>query len=518
MSDVTLPRLAHGPGNPPGSAGKPGASSSTTSSSSSSSGSGDASNSQKSSSSAVLPPIEQRQLIVPKDPIQQFFEKRESEPNPFVLPNEDVFLLREKEREEKAAERARNLNTKIWDKHSAENDTVAISQIRVARARPSNASGGVSGAGGAGAAGGGKKAADCVFQGRRREKENMAEFIAKKRETFLIQMALDCKKAEVQKLEDKARAREETLRRAEIMLEDDAMRFDAFLKDNDRKAHQALQRAEQETKGKQDKALQVRKLVQAITKVESDILKADEQLKSCLKYKHFLDSRTPPEHFQQVAAMRAAAAALKAEVKAQRVREKEARRVRRIARAEARAARAAEKEARRRAREAQARARVKNSYYGIDEEEDAARPESSSDSDGALDGEDTDSDADASGDDDDGSGGKKKAKGDGEGADEEEDDDDEDEVDPMYFTKPEQLLEVFSKLEERNLFLIQSVQETEEAAEDVRRRNKATQEQMQAKTELLEKNIADLKAKIAHEQAQVRVLFIRMLFIFTHCG
>ena len=40
---------------------------------------------------------------------------------------------------------------------------------------------------------------------------------------------------------------------SEMMLEEDAMRFDAFLKDNDRKAHDALKKADQETKEKQEK-------------------------------------------------------------------------------------------------------------------------------------------------------------------------------------------------------------------------------------------------------------------------
>jgi hypothetical protein len=35
--------------------------------------------------------------------------------------------------------------------------------------------------------------------GHRREKENMAEFISKKREMFLIQMSLDTKREEIQK-------------------------------------------------------------------------------------------------------------------------------------------------------------------------------------------------------------------------------------------------------------------------------------------------------------------------------
>jgi hypothetical protein len=436
--------------------------------------------------SGTLPPIE-RQLVVPKDPIQQFFEKRESEPNPFVLPNEDVFLLREKEREEKNQTRARNLSTKIWDKHRADNDTVAISQVRVARSRATNAA----------------KKTDCVLQGRRREKENMADFIAKKRETFLIQMALDSKKQEIQKLEDRAHAREDTLRRAEIMLEDDAMRFDAFLKDNDRKAHQALQRAELETKEKQDKALQVRRLVQAISKVESDILKADEQLKSCLKYKNFLDSRTPPEHFDRVRQMREAAKKLKAEVKAQRAREKEAKRVRRAARAEAKAARVAEKEARAKAKAVAARARASaasgNSYYG------GMGPERSDGDDDDEEEDEAENPEDASSSGDDGAG-----EGDEGDGDDNDDDEEDDETEPMYFTRPEQLLDAFTQLEERNLFLIQSVQETEEAVDETRRRFKATKEQMQTKTELLEANINDLKAKIAHEQSQANSLWARV--------
>ena len=38
----------------------------------------------------------------------------------------------------------------------------------------------------------------------------------------------------------------------------------------------------------------------------------------------------------------------------------------------------------------------------------------------------------------------------------------------MYFKKPEQLLEIFSRLEEKNLFLVQNVQETEGALEELK--------------------------------------------------
>ncbi len=107
----------------------------------------------------------------------------------------------------------------------------------------------------------------------RRDRENTSEFIAKKREMFLViaarrlcthaccfsrafcclqvQMSLDTKRAEIRKLEEQAQQREDALKRSESMLEEDAMRFDAFLKENDYKAVEAIRKAEQETKAKQ---------------------------------------------------------------------------------------------------------------------------------------------------------------------------------------------------------------------------------------------------------------------------
>ena len=79
---------------------------------------------------------------------------------------------------------------------------------------------------------------------RTRVRENLSDFIAKKREMFLVQMSLDTKKAEIQKLEKKAALKEEALRRSELMLEQDAERFDKFLKANDKNAHDAIKRSE----------------------------------------------------------------------------------------------------------------------------------------------------------------------------------------------------------------------------------------------------------------------------------
>ena len=51
----------------------------------------------------------------------------------------------------------------------------------------------------------------------RRDRENTSEFIAKKREMFLVQMSLDTKRAEIRKLEEQAQQREDALKRSESM-------------------------------------------------------------------------------------------------------------------------------------------------------------------------------------------------------------------------------------------------------------------------------------------------------------
>ena len=133
-----------------------------------------------------------------------------------------------------------------------------------------------------------------IVMPRRQEKENTTEFVAKKREMFLVQMSLDTKREEIRKLEEKAQMKEEALQRSEQMLEEDALRFDAFLKENDKKAHDAIKRAEEETKKKQEKTQEIKRLTQQIQALSSEMSKHREALEDCLRYKKFLDMLTPP--------------------------------------------------------------------------------------------------------------------------------------------------------------------------------------------------------------------------------
>merc|ERR1719230_1553618 len=129
----------------------------------------------------------------------------------------------------------------------------------------------------------------------RRDKDNIADFIAKKREMFLVQMALDVKRAEILKLDEKARMKEEALKKSQAMLDEDVTRFDTFLQANDAKAHKAMKHAEDMTKKKQEKLSRIKALKASISAIQSEISKHKEQREECEKYKKFLEDLTSEE-------------------------------------------------------------------------------------------------------------------------------------------------------------------------------------------------------------------------------
>merc|ERR1719183_2075813 len=129
----------------------------------------------------------------------------------------------------------------------------------------------------------------------RRDQENILDFVEKKREMFLVQMSLDVKNAEIKKLDEKAKQKDEALKKSQQMLDEDVSRFDAFLQNNDQKAHKAMKDAEEETKKKQDRLQRIKHLKSQLSAVQSEIAKHREQKEECMKYKAFLDKITPAD-------------------------------------------------------------------------------------------------------------------------------------------------------------------------------------------------------------------------------
>ena len=77
---------------------------------------------------------------------------------------------------------------------------------------------------------------------------------------------------------------------------------------------------------------------------------------------------------------------------------------------------------------------------------------------------------------------------------------------PMYFKKPQTLLDIFTSLEEKNLFLIQNSQKTEQALEELRQQYRDTQEKMEAQTAALKLDIEKLKSDIKSEEKKAEML------------
>ncbi|KAJ9533029.1 hypothetical protein QJQ45_026481 [Haematococcus lacustris] len=293
---------------------------------------------------------------------------------------------------------------------------------------------------------------------RRKEKENMPDFIAKKREIFLLQMSLDTKRAEIKKLEERARQREEALKKSEQMLEEDALRFDAFLKENDEKVQEAIKRAEVEAKAKQDKVLEIKRLTTAIAALRSEMNKYEEQLEDCRKYREFLDGITPPEFFEaQANKLQQRKDALVAEWQAscEAIRKRKDAALAAKSRAEHEECKEAER----------AERAIKDAIAYLKEAVKEKEPPPPN-----LDFSISPDDQE------------------------------------MYFREPGQLLSVYQALEESNLFYIQNAQETEEALEELRTKYRDTKQRLDGEVASLNSQVASLRGAIDAAQGKARRL------------
>ena len=119
-------------------------------------------------------------------------------------------------------------------------------------------------------------------------KEGIVEYINRKREMFLVKYAISVKREEQRKLEKLARDEEQKLVIAEKCLEDDAITFDLFLKENDKSSVEAIRQAEVEMRKKLDKVNEVKRLSNVIRGIQTEISKKEERLIDLKKYRGFI--------------------------------------------------------------------------------------------------------------------------------------------------------------------------------------------------------------------------------------
>jgi hypothetical protein len=384
--------------------------------------------------------------------------------NPFRLPGDDkIFRMREEEKRKKEDDREANRTLKIWEK----NNTVQLSRTE----RLKTLVGDVTAAKISDALKGNEEMIK-VAATRRQEKETMPEFIAKKREMFLVQMSLDTKREEIRKLEEKAQMKEEALHRSEQMLEEDAMRFDAFLKENDKKAHDAIKRAEEETKKKQEKTQEIKRLTQQIQTLSSEMSKHREALEDCMRYKKFLDMLTPPEWFEQHKRQHEEKKeAIRRDNHARKMKEWEHRKKQILEQHRK------DVEAKKELKKQRDRNR-RNQPAVEEEEEDDSEAKIVIPPAPRLEDEVVDL---------------------------------PEEEPPMYFTEPQQLMDIFAALEEQNLFLIQNSQETEHTLEELQHEFRDTKATMEVRTGMLQQQIDELQQQISSEEQRAKVLHAKRL-------
>jgi len=305
-------------------------------------------------------------------------------------------------------------------------------------------------------------------KGNQDDKETLTEFISKKREIFLLQMSLNIKKEEIRKLDEKAKAKEEALEKSEEALEDDALRFDVFLKENDKKAQDAIRMAEKETKNKMEKVQEIKKLNQELQVVQSAINKHKSGLEECLRFKSFLEELTPSEWVDEQADTK-------------RKRQTERRRTRIEARQREWKQEQQEKldliEKVKKEAEATSKNRKGRSRRPKDETP-PAKPKQMLPSMPDFDDEELNSS-------------------------------DEDDV-QMYFDASQQLLDIFSALEEENLFLIQNTQEAEQSLDEMTGRFVESKAEVQKKADTMQDDSNQIKRSIENRQGNIDAMKARI--------
>ncbi|KAL2103886.1 hypothetical protein ACEWY4_000754 [Coilia grayii] len=212
--------------------------------------------------------------------------------NPFTLPEEDVFQLRNKQNRAKIQERKHQKQMKVHEKSTylgklQGKRTEFRRQLRKWENEADTSTSHPS-----------LKTDPCWRKAaihEQTDKDSIHAYMKKKRDMFFLEYSLAVKQEVITNLTEIAKAEENRLDRALQYLDEDAAMFDEFLKENDKSSVQAIKIAEQETKGKLEKMSEIKKITGKIVAVKSDISKFEDILKEYTNYNDFLLKLSPPE-------------------------------------------------------------------------------------------------------------------------------------------------------------------------------------------------------------------------------
>ncbi|KAI5109167.1 cilia- and flagella-associated protein 100, partial [Silurus meridionalis] len=308
-----------------------------------------------------------------------------------------------------------------------------------------------------------------MIRDRNIEKEGIQKFINKKREMFYLEYALTVKREEIAKLEEQASHEEKKLAKAEKFLEDDAVLFDTFLKENDKSSVEAIRIAEQESKAKLEKVAEIKRVTSKMVAIKSNISKFEDTLQEYKLYRDFLFKLSPPEW-----------------QKKQRVKKKSCNKPIMVTNQGEHEEKSKERDRGIKTRQSD-RCREKSSPVSRELPllREARVPSRHSLKSSPQNGKNSASGSDSS----------------------------EYEEEPeLYFTDPQQLLDLLSELEEQNLTLIQNSQETEENLEKFRQIMEQTRKNIEQEANHLKQQIDAMTQTLKREKERTAELELSTRF------
>ncbi|XP_005882438.1 PREDICTED: coiled-coil domain-containing protein 38 [Myotis brandtii] len=301
-------------------------------------------------------------------------------------------------------------------------------------------------------------------------RRSLHEFINDQRDRFLLQYAVSNKRNTITRYDKHIMTKERQINRAEIKLQEDAIAFEEFLRENDQRSINALKIAAQETINKLQMTAELKKATMEVQAVKSEISKTEFLLREYIKYGLFL-LKLSPKHWQIRQALRRAKLSKSREHIEENI-SKILTKFRKINRTET--WRKSDSEENYRGKRSSGNTRDLRLHS-------QNQSESSEDSLECL-----------------------------------IDDEMDFEMEPeLYFKEPEELLQVLTELEEQNLTLVQYSQDVDENLEEVNKREKFLQDKINSNIEFLLEQKEILRDNCVREEEKAAELELRSrLFSF----
>ncbi|ELR54500.1 Coiled-coil domain-containing protein 38, partial [Bos mutus] len=314
-------------------------------------------------------------------------------------------------------------------------------------------------------------------------KRTIHEFISDQRDRFMLEYTLSTKRNTIQRFEKHTAMKERQLMKAEKKLEDDAIAFEEFLRENDQRSVDALKIAAQETINKLQMTAELKKASLEIQSVKSEIAKTEFLLREYVKYGFFLLKLSPKQWQIQQAMKRVSRSKENVNVMLPSIITKLSAR-RRETTDESRRTSFSEDSSLGRSSQGNTGSLALHPQKAQDRQRCGSRQTESISSEDSLEfflDDDMDYDLEPE----------------------------------LYFKEPEELLQVLTELEEQNLTLVQYSQDVDENLEDVNKREKVIQDKINTNIEFLLEHKALLKANCVREEEKAAELELRSrLFSF----